>query len=312
MRFLKKKRTRVVLITAEAYPFAADGAGVVSVRVLPESLARRGFDVSLITPKYRRPAIENLALSPALSPFVVPVGSEKVTASVWKSEAAVAPATPEDAPADPEPPARFFPVYFVENVKYFGRERIYGSENTPYPDNDERFVFFCRAALEFLRKADGGADILHCHDWPAALVPLLMRTLYPGRRPFGRTVSVLTIHDPAGRGEFPPEALALTGLPWNFFTPDRLAHNGKFCFVKAGFLFADAVTAGNEAAAEAVRADAEWSELAAVLERRMREDAEKKTMPSAKRAFAAPATAEDVVEIYRRALRSRGGDIHVG
>lgn len=303
MNFLKKKRTRVVLITAEAYPFNHDGTGPASVRVLPESLARRGFDVSLIAPKYRRPSIEELELLPALERFVVPVGSDKAAASVWKAEAAVAPATPAAAPIDPEPPARNFPVYFVENVKYFGRGRIFGSENNPYPDNDERFTFFCRAALEFLRKSRLGADVLHCHDWPAALVPLLLRTQYADRRPFNRTVSVLTIHDPAARGEFPPEALALTGLSWDFFTPDRLAHDGKFSFVKAGFFFADAVTAGDGATAEAVRAGAEWTELAAALERRKSEE---------RLEFTVPETAEDIAGIYRRALRSRGGDIHVG
>ena len=303
MNFLKKKRTRVVLITAEAYPFNHDGTGPASVRILPESLARRGFDVSLIAPKYRRPAIEELALAPALERFGVPVGADKVPASVWKANVPVAPATPSAAPVDPEPPARHFPVYFIENVKYFGRDRIFGSENNPYPDNDERFTFFCRAVLEFLRKARLGADVLHCHDWPAALVPLFLRTQCPDRRPFNRMATVLTIHDPEARGEFPPEALALTGLPWDFFTPDRLAHDGKFSFVKAGFLFADAVTAGDGAAAEAVRAGAEWAELAAALERRKSEE---------NLGFEVPETAEDIAGIYRRALRSRGGDIHVG
>ncbi|MHB8056196.1 MAG: glycogen/starch synthase, partial [Candidatus Aminicenantales bacterium] len=273
MKFLAKKRTRVIQISAEPYPFSNDGGGASAVRVLPESLSRLGYEVSLITPKYRRPAIEGLALSPMLPRFPVPLGSDKVLASVWKAEAVVSPALPDDAPSDPEPPARRFPVYFIENVKYFGRERIFGSENTPYPDNDERFAFFCRAALEFLRKARIGVDILHCHDWPAALVPLLLRTQYPGRNPFGKTASVLTVHDPAAQGEFPPEALALTGLSWDFFTPDRLALNGKFNFIKAGFLFADAVNAGDGAAAEAVRTGAAGADLAAILERRQRETA---------------------------------------
>lgn len=303
MNFLKKKRTRVVLITAEAYPFDHNGTGPASVRVLPESLARLGFDVSLIAPKYRRPAIEELGLEQALEKFLVPLGTDKVAASVWTADASVAPATPAAAPIDPEPPARHFPVYFIENAKYFGRDRIFGSKSNPYPDNDERFAFFCRAALEFLRKSRLVADVLHCHDWPAALVPLLLRTQYPDRRPFKRTVSVLTIHDPAARGEFPPEALALTGLPWDFFTPDRLAHDGKFSFLKAGVLFADAVTAGDAASVEAVQAGTGRTEPASAPERRKSGE---------RLEFTVPETAEDIAGIYRRALRSRGGDIHVG
>jgi starch synthase len=323
MNFLMKKRTHVALISAEPYPFSNDGGGASAVRVLPESLSRLGYEVSLITPKYRRPAIEALALSPVLPRFVVPLGSEKVTAAVWKAEAAVSPALPDDANADQEPPARRFPIYFIDNAKYFGRERIFGSENAPYPDNDERFTFFCRAALEFLRKAGIRVDILHCHDWPAALVPLLLRTQYAGRNPLSKTASVLTVHDPAAQGEFPPESLALTGLSWEFFTPDRLALNRKFNFVKAGFLFADAVCAGDAAAAEAIRTGASGAELAATLERRKREAGEdlekgKKGRKSpddgaaARFECAAPKSARDVAEIYQQALKSRRGESHVG
>jgi len=309
----------VVLVSAEAYPFAGSGASGIAIQSLPESLSRLGIDVSLVTPKYRRPAIEKLPLSPVLRRFLVPVGSNKVPSSVYKADVTISPAPPVDCPIDPDPPAGCFRIYFIENGKYFDRERIFGSENAPYLDNDERFTFFCRAVLEFLWRARIGADIVHCHDWPTALVPLFLRTEYGGRRHFRKTASVLTIHGPTALGDFPPESFALTGLSWDLFPTVRLAPAGRFNFTAAGFLFADFLSAGDEASAEAVRAGAE---LAAILARRKREAAEisekekkdgngRGTETKARFEFGAPASGREVAEIYRQAMILRRGGSHV-
>jgi starch synthase len=322
MKSLLRKKTSVVLISAEAYPFAGSGASAVALQSLPESLSRLGYDVSLVTPKYRRPAIEELPLLPVLRRFLVPVGSNKVPSSVYKADATVSPAPPVDYPIDPDPPAGRFRIYFIENAKYFDRERIFGSENAPYLDNDERFTFFCRAVLEFLWRARISADIVHCHDWPAALVPLFLRTEYGDRRHFRKTASVLTVYDPTVQGDFPPESFALTGLSWDLFAPERLATAGRFNFTAAGFLFADSLSAGDEASAEAIRTGAVGAELAAILDRRKREageilNKEKKDgngrgeETKARFDFGAPASGREVAEVYRQAMIIRRGGSHV-
>ncbi|MCX6566580.1 MAG: glycogen/starch synthase [Candidatus Aminicenantes bacterium] len=322
MKSLLRKKLRVVLISAEAYPFAGSGTSGLAIQSLPESLSRLGYDVSLVVPKYRRPAIEALPFSPVLQRFLIPIGSNKVSSSVYQAEAAVSPASPVDCPVDPDPPARRFRIYFIENAKYFDRERIFGSENAPYLDNDERFTFFSRAALEFLWRARIGADIIHCHDWPTALVPLFLRTEYGGRRHFRKTASVFTVHNPTAQGDFPPESFALTGLSWDLFTPERLAPAGRFNFTAAGFLFADSLSAGDEASAEAVRTGAAGAELPAILARRTRAAGEisKKEKKdgngqgedtNARFKFEAPASGPEVAEVYRQAMILRRGGSHV-
>jgi starch synthase len=300
-----KKRPRVLLVSAEAYPFAGSGAGEATMQALPEAMAREGFDVSIILPKYRRPAIEALECATVAERLPVPLGENKIPTAVYRAEAAVSPAVPIDAVVDPESPRRRFPVYFVENVKYFDRERIFGSANVPYLDNDERFTFFCRAVMEFVRKAGTGVDLIHCHDWPTALIPLFLRARYGDLRPFKKTVSVLTVHDPAAQGEFPPESFALTGLAWDLFHPEKLALNGRFNFLNAGFHYADGLSAGNEGTAEAIRTGQFGPVLAAALEKRRCEAAK------ADFDFTAPASVRDYARIYRHVIQNPRGGSHV-
>lgn len=321
---MMSKRPRLLLVSAEAYPFTGSGAGETMLPSIPEAVAREGFDVSLILPKYRRPAIEALECEPVVERLPVPLGENKVPTTVYRAEAAVAPCVPIDSVVDPEAPRRRFPVYLIENAKYFDRERIFGSTAAPYLDNDERFVFFCRAVMEFIRKTGIGADLIHCHDWPTALIPLFLRTGFDDQRPFKKTVTFLTVHDLAAQGEFPPESFALTGLSWDLFHPDKLAVNGRFNFLNAGFRYADGLSAGNEAAAEEIRNGEAGAMLRAVLEKRRREEDGRETaaakkkkarpagkaeaQPDGRLELAVPASAREYAGFYRRAMqKTRGG-----
>jgi len=214
---------RILIVSPEAAPFAVAGGLAAAASGLAKALARKGVDVSLILPKYRRPEIESLSLEPVVSELCVPLGNDKVKASVHKAE------------------ADFGPVFFVDNPKYFCRPEVYGSAREEYLDNDERFTFFDRAVLEFVLKQKMPADVIHCHDWPTALIPLFLRTHYSQKSHFKDTAAVLSVHDPARQGKFPPESLAWTGLNWDYFTPDQLALNGRFNFLKAGLIFSDAL-----------------------------------------------------------------------
>ena len=70
--------------------------------------------------------------------------------------------------------------FFVDDPEYFDREQLYGVGGRDYPDNAERFAEFARAAIE-LAKQLWMPDVIHCHDWQSALVPVLLRTLYAAR-----------------------------------------------------------------------------------------------------------------------------------
>ncbi len=109
-----------------------------------------------------------------------------------------------------------------------------------YEDNATRFIFFSKAALELARRLTPSPQILHVHDWAAALVPVLVRE---GQLPF-RTV--LTIHHLADQGSFWGLDFGLTNLPERYFTLRGIEYFGRMNLLKGGILFSDRITTVSE------------------------------------------------------------------
>ena len=92
----------------------------------------------------------------------------------------------------------------------FDRAGVYGERGEDYPDNALRFAVLSRAAAELVRqRAAGGrpVDVVHCNDWPTALVPTYLRALAAETPALAATRTVLTIHNVAHQGVFPKDAL---------------------------------------------------------------------------------------------------------
>lgn len=215
------KKPSVIYISAEVSPYAKSGELADVACALPKYLSSAGIETSVFMPMYRTPEIESLQKELVISNLIVPLGDKKVKSQVFKSEQGK------------------YDIYFISKPQYFWRESIYGTGKGEYLDNDERFVFFNRAVLEFLLKRKMKADILHCNNWPTALIPLFLKTHYANKNLFKDTMTVFTLHNIAYQGEFPPESLSLTDLSWDFFNSNQVALNGKFNFLKAGVLYSD-------------------------------------------------------------------------
>jgi starch synthase len=218
-----KSELHVALVTPEAAPYAKSGELAEFCSSLPRYLASLGFKVSLILPKYSTPQIASLHASVVAAEISVPLNGERVKASVLRAD------------------EKGYDIYLVDSPKYFLRENIYGPPSGNYLDNDERFVFFSRAALEFLRQSRPSPDVIHCQNWPTALIPVFLQSIYREDPRLRSAATVLTLHNTAYQGEFPAEALALMDLTWDFFGPRRLSLNGKFNFLQAGAACADLV-----------------------------------------------------------------------
>jgi starch synthase len=263
-------------------PFTNGGASE-TVRLTADRLAGLGARVSVVLPRYRRPEIEALPLEPAGPGFWVPLGEDKVKATAYGYK----------------PDLNGIQTFFIDHPKYFLRDCVFGTEHGDYLDNDERFAFFSRAVVEFILKSRLDFDILHCHDWPTALVPLFLGTHYAGTLRFRRTATVLSVLEPAAPGNFPPESLAFTGLNWSYFTPDRLALNGKFSYLKAGLMFADALAA--PPAGEGAEAGPDGDGVAEILARRG--DSCATISPGAD-------AARQYLRLYETALKTKKGGPH--
>jgi len=132
-------------------------------------------------------------------------------------------------------------AYFLENDAYFNREALYGTRAGDYEDNLERFAFYSRKCLEFLKEIKFKADIIHCHDWQASLIPVYLQTEFV-KEPFYRKMrTLLTIHNLGYQGIFPAEEFPKLGLEAGLFNMEGLEFYGRLNILKGGIIFSDII-----------------------------------------------------------------------
>ncbi len=145
---------------------------------------------------------------------------------------------PAIAEAPPVVGVRYF---LVSDPEFFDRDNLYGDKSGDYPDNAERFAEFSRVAIEFAKRV-WLPEVIHCHDWQSALVPVLLRTQHKDDPVMRSLPVVFTIHNLGYQGLFPYSDLRKIGLPDTLFTMDKLEFYGKINFLKGGLIFADYLT----------------------------------------------------------------------
>ena len=219
-----EERMRILMISAEGPPMLHAGALIDVMDALPHELRSRGHDVAVALPYYREirdnPAFKEEDTGVTVD---VRVGDKTYIAEYLQGHSASG-----------------VQLFFVRCDEFFDRDGIYGEHGTAYEDNSARFIFFSKAAVELARRLTPTPQILHLHDWPAALVPVYVRA---HRLPFS---TVLTIHHIADQGSFWGLDFRLTNLPERFFTLRGVEFFGKLNFLKGGILFADKVTTVSE------------------------------------------------------------------
>jgi len=216
---------KVAFIASEAVPFSKTGGLADVAGTLPRFLGSRGAEVRLFLPLYRttREGGRNSSAPETSDRAEVDWNGARSRFGVRVSR-------------DKE-----FSSHFIEKDEYFDREGLYGTSSGDYPDNGERFGFFCLAALEAMRKDAFRPDIIHAHDWQSALSLAYLRHRYGGDAFFKGTRSVFTIHNLAYQGLFPREILPVVGLPDSLFHHEEMEFYGRLNFLKAGILYSSAV-----------------------------------------------------------------------
>jgi starch synthase len=212
------------MISAEGPPLQRAGALVDVMDALPSALRARGHEVSVALPFYRD-IKENRAFKKKDTGITVDVQVGDKTYGAWYLEGQSASGVQ---------------LFLVHCDEFFNRAGIYGERGEPYDDNAARFIFFCKAALELARRLTPQLQVLHVHDWAAALVPVFV---YAQGLPFK---TVLTIHHVADQGSFWGLDFRLTNLPELFFTLHGVEFFGRLNFLKGGILYADRITTVSE------------------------------------------------------------------
>ncbi len=223
---------KLVFVTAEADPFAKTGGLGEVAGSLPAFLHKQGIDVRIIMPKYSSIPKEFQREFKHLSHFDVPVAWRKQYCGLEETV------------------YQGIPYYFIDNEYYFTRPNVYGEY-----DDAERFAFFSRAALESLIHIPGfKPDIIHCHDWHTALIPLMLKEFY-NREPLYYPIKTLfTIHNLKYQGIFPKEVLCdIVGLGMEFFKENGLEFHGAINFMKSALLYADQITTVSPTYAEEIQ-----------------------------------------------------------
>jgi starch synthase len=212
----------VAFAASECVPYSKTGGLADVVGALPRALAELGHNVTVYLPRYKQTKLDNPKT--VLPSVTIPFDDQYRFCSVLDS--------------GKHSGVQF---YFIEYPPFFERDGLYGLSTGDYPDNAERFAMFCRAVLE-ASKILGIPDVFHCHDWQAALIPILLHTNYVADPAFRNTPAVFTVHNIGYQGLFSPDVLPLLGLPWELFTINRLEFYGKVNFLKGALVYADWVT----------------------------------------------------------------------
>jgi starch synthase len=216
---------KVLLASSEVHPYSKTGGLADMVGALGKALARAGHEACIVTPLYQGVHERFPAMRPVDWQFDLPLGARRVQAQLWVLEV-----------------EKGLTVYFIDQPDFYQRAGLYLENHVSYPDNAERFIFFSKCVAHLARYLPWRPDLVHVHDWQAALVPVLMLHQQRAEGWGNPPPTCLTIHNLAYQGTFPASAFTLTNLPKEFFTAEGAEFYQQLNCLKAGIAFADAIT----------------------------------------------------------------------
>ena len=216
-------RRSVAFIGSECHPFVKTGGLGDVMYALPRELARLNCDVRVILPRYACIPQEYQNKMIYRGEFYMDLGNTGrsyyvgIMEYIWDGV-----------------------VYdFIDNEEFFS----WGNPYTNLVDDIPKYCFFSKAALAALNYMNWIPDVVHCHDWQAALVPVYLRTLFKDS-PVGRARSVITIHNLRFQGVYNiPTIKYWSGLPDEAFGMGALKQDWvEANMLKGGLAYADRIT----------------------------------------------------------------------
>ncbi|MFQ3573357.1 MAG: glycogen/starch synthase, partial [Thermodesulfovibrionales bacterium] len=234
-----KKGLKILLVSSEAAPFAKEGGLGDVVGTMPRFIKNLGHDIRIVIPRYYRIDKQYYNLKQIPGALGVPMG---IIGTLWSGvyEARL--------------PNSDVPVYFIEFEQYFGRDGLYNDTNGQgFMDNDNRFVFLSRGALELAKMIGFSPDVIHVHDWQTAIIPVYINTLYKNDPTVGKSATVLTIHNMQHQGDFYEGLMDVLGVGWQHFNYLELEAFNKVNLLKGGIYHSTLLTTVSKTYAQEIQ-----------------------------------------------------------
>jgi starch synthase len=220
---------KIAIAATEAAPYAKTGGLADVIGSLPKALEKLGCEIKVFMPKYWQVDDNKYELTYDSSIGEMPIRVNGHTRSVHILRSKLAGSNVD--------------IYFVDCPHYFYRKYIY----TMDPDEDERFILFCKAVIEALQRLHWAPDVVHCNDWQTGLIPAFLKDNYSWDHMFDRTATVMAIHNIAYQGRFSKESVRKAELKQNLFYPGGpYEFQNSFSFLKAGILFSEIISTVSE------------------------------------------------------------------
>ena len=209
---------KVLFVASECVPFIKTGGLADVVGSLPKCFDKEYFDVRVVLPKYMCMKEEFKSQLQYITHFYMDLGFKNCYVGIMHME--------YDG----------IQFYFIDNEYYFKRPGCYG-----YYDDGERFAFFCRSVMEIMPFLNFYPDVMHCHDWQAALAAIYLKTIYCFRPEYQFIRSLFTIHNIEYQGKYSLDILEdLFGISnsWKYL----LEYNKCINLMKAAIECSEAVS----------------------------------------------------------------------
>lgn len=223
---------KILFVASESVPFIKTGGLADVIGSLPKCFDKNYFDVRVMIPKYLcmdRKWLDNLAYKNHF--YMDYLGQSRYVGILEYVYEGIT-------------------FYFIDNEYYFSGAKPYGD----WYFDLEKFCFYCNAALSALPVIGFQPEIVHCHDWQTALIPVYLKDRFRGGEFFAGMKSVLTIHNLKFQGVWDLKTIKrFSQLPDYYFTPDKMEAYKDGNLLKGGIVFADAITTVSQTYAEEIK-----------------------------------------------------------
>jgi starch synthase len=235
-------KKKVLIVTQEMHPYTESSEIAEISRQLPQYIQENGMEIRVLMPRFgaineRRHRLHEVVRLSGMNIIVDDDDFPLIIKVASLQEAKMQ-------------------VYFLDNDDFFKRRGLFlDDKGSPFEDNTDRTVFFCKGVLETVRKFGWAPDIIHCHGWMTSLIPMYLRTAYANEPIFQRAKVIYSVYNETQEGTFDKEEFlvkaGMNGVPESAL--QAYTSEEGVALHEGAIVFSDGVVMGSEVTEEQVR-----------------------------------------------------------